>query len=143
MNAMPGSARAFARTVRDVINWRGQRRAFFQQAHEVSELPPIALCWGDRDTIIPIAQGRAFVEAVEGALLRQFDGCGHYLHNEQPTAFARTVRELLDDPALPRARIRPRHRHELTVHDARDRRSRPVPRQAPHDVAELPPSDHA
>jgi pimeloyl-ACP methyl ester carboxylesterase len=108
MNGMPGSARAFARTVRDVIDWRGQRRAFFQQAHELSELPPIALCWGDRDAIIPIAQGRAFVELVEGVRLTQFDGCGHYLHNEQPTAFAKAIREFLDDPAVPRARVRPR-----------------------------------
>jgi len=107
MNALPGSARAFARTVRDVIDWRGQRRAFYQHANEVSELPPISLCWGDRDTIIPIAQGRAFVESVEGVVLNQFDGCGHYLHNEQPTAFARTVRAFLDDPAVPRARVRP------------------------------------
>jgi pimeloyl-ACP methyl ester carboxylesterase len=106
MNGMPGSARAFARTVRDVIDWRGQRRAFFHQAHEVSELPPIAVCWGDRDAIIPIAQGRAFVESVEGVHLTQFDGCGHYLHNEQPTAFATTVRAFLDDPAVKRARLR-------------------------------------
>jgi pimeloyl-ACP methyl ester carboxylesterase len=107
MNGAPGSARAFARTVRDVIDWRGQRRAFFQKAHELSELPPIALCWGDRDAIIPIAQGRAFVESVDGVRLTQFDNCGHYLHNEQPSQFARTLREFLDDPAVPRARVRP------------------------------------
>jgi len=108
MNGTPGSARAFARTVRDVIDWRGQRRTFFQQAHELAELPPIALCWGDRDTIIPIAQARAFTESVEGVVLTPFAGCGHYLHNEQPTAFANNVREFLDDPEVPRARIRPK-----------------------------------
>jgi len=106
MNAMPGSARAFARSVRDVIDWRGQRRAFYQRAHELSELPPVALCWGDLDPIIPIAQGRAFVDSVEGVQLTQFDGCGHYLHKEQPAAFAKTVREFLDDPAVRGARIR-------------------------------------
>jgi pimeloyl-ACP methyl ester carboxylesterase len=107
MNGMPGSARAFARTVRDVIDWRGQRRAFYHQAHELSQLPPMALCWGDRDAIIPIAQGREFVESVEGVQLTQFGGCGHYLHNEQPTAFVKTVREFLDDPAIRGARLRP------------------------------------
>ena len=49
MNGKPGSARAFARTVRDIIDWRGQRRGFFERVHEVGELPPIAVFWGDRD----------------------------------------------------------------------------------------------
>ena len=106
MNGTPGSARAFARTLRDVIDWRGQRRTFFQRAHEIADLPPIALCWGDRDTIIPIAHARAFTESVEGVVLTPFDGCGHYLHNEQPTAFASNVREFLDDTEVHRARLR-------------------------------------
>ena len=106
MTRRPGSARAFARTVRDVIDLCGQRRTFFQRAHQIAELPPIAVCWGDRDAIIPAAQGRAFAESVEGVVLRQFEGCGHYLHNEQPGAFARIVREFLDDPAVPAARVR-------------------------------------
>jgi hypothetical protein len=71
MNGAPGSARAFARTVRDVIDWRGQCRTFFQGAHELAELPPIAVFWEDRDTIIPAAHCRAFAEFVEGVELRQ------------------------------------------------------------------------
>jgi pimeloyl-ACP methyl ester carboxylesterase len=107
MNGTPGSARAFARTVRDVIDWRGQRRTFFQRAHELTELPAIAVCWGDRDPIIPAAHGQAFAAFVEGVELRQFDGCGHFPHRQEPTVFARTVRDFLDDTAIPRARLRP------------------------------------
>jgi pimeloyl-ACP methyl ester carboxylesterase len=118
MNRRPGSARAFARTVRDVIDLCGQRRTFFQRAHQIDELPPIAVCWGDRDAIIPAAQGRAFAESVEGVVLRQFEGCGHYLHNEQPGAFARTVREFLDDPAVPAARVRRSGAHPIREHRA-------------------------
>jgi pimeloyl-ACP methyl ester carboxylesterase len=99
MNAQPGSARAFARTVRDVIDWRGQRRTFLDRVHEVKTFPPTALCWGDRDKIISIAQGRAFVRFVEGSLLREFPGCGHYLHNQEPVKFAHIVRDFLDDPS--------------------------------------------
>jgi pimeloyl-ACP methyl ester carboxylesterase len=105
MNGTPGSARAFARTVRDVIDYRGQRRTFFQRANELAELPPMAVFWGDRDTIIPAAHGLAFADSVEGVVLRGFANCGHYLHNEQPSAFAQAVREFLDDPKVPRARI--------------------------------------
>jgi len=118
MNRRPGSARAFARTVRDVIDCRGQRRTFFQRAHQIAELPPIAVCWGDRDAIIPAAQGRAFAESVEGVVLKQFEGCGHYVHNEQPGAFARTVREFLDDPAVPAARVRRSGAHPIREHRA-------------------------
>ena len=106
INSTRGSARAFARTVRDVIDWRGQRRTFFQRAEELSALPPIAVFWGDRDQVIPIAHGTTFSECVEGVVLTPFPGCGHYLHNEQPEAFVRALREFLDDPTLLAARPR-------------------------------------
>lgn len=48
INAMPGTARAFARSVRDVIDWRGQHRHFLDGAHQIADLPPIALFWGRR-----------------------------------------------------------------------------------------------
>ncbi|HEY6559758.1 MAG TPA: alpha/beta fold hydrolase [Polyangiaceae bacterium] len=97
-NAQRGSARAFARSVRDVIDWRGQRRTFFQRCEEIPELPPIAVMWGDRDTLIPMRHGLKFAARVEGVVFKQFHGSGHYLHNEQPEAFVSAVREFLDDP---------------------------------------------
>lgn len=106
MNARPGSARAFARTVRDIIDWRGQRRGFSERVHEVGALPPIAVFWGDRDKIIPIAHGRTLVESLEGVMFVTFEGCGHYLHREQPDAFARALREFLDAPRAPAAKVR-------------------------------------
>jgi len=108
LNAQPGSARAFARTVCDVIDWRGQRRIFSQHAHEISQLPPVAVFWGDRDVIIPIAHATAFTAAVEGAVFKRFDGCGHYLHQEQPEAFVSAVRDFLDDPSPIAVRLKQR-----------------------------------
>jgi pimeloyl-ACP methyl ester carboxylesterase len=107
LNSQAGSARAFARSVRDVIDLRGQRRHFLRRAHEIAALPPMLVLWGDRDRIIPVEQGRAFAARVEGAVFRRFEGCGHYLHNERPAAFVAAVREFLDDRAIPRTRIRP------------------------------------
>ena len=106
LNAQPGSARAFARTVRDVIDWRGQRRVFSQRAHEVTQLPPVAVLWGNRDAIIPIAHAKAFTDSVEGVVFKQFDGCGHYLHQEQPEAFVTAVRDFLDDPSAMAIRLK-------------------------------------
>jgi len=106
LNSQPGSARAFARSVRDVVDWRGQRRNFLHRAHEIESFPPVLVLWGDRDAIIPIAQGRAFATLLEGATFRAFESCGHYLHNERPEDFARVVRAFLDDSAAQRTRLR-------------------------------------
>lgn len=106
-NSQAGSARAFARSVRDVINWRGQRRNFGQRAGEIKTLPPMLILWGDQDRLIPIEQGRAFAGAVEGASFQVFPGSGHYLHNEQPEHFVRVVRAFLDDPTAPVTRYHP------------------------------------
>jgi pimeloyl-ACP methyl ester carboxylesterase len=104
-NARAGSARAFARSVRDVISWRGQLRHFGQRAGEIETLPPILVLWGDRDRLIPIEQGRAFVESLAGSSFHAFLGCGHYLHNERPEEFVRVVRNFLNDPAAPATRF--------------------------------------
>jgi len=105
-NAQSGSARAFARSVRDVIDWRGQRRNFRERAHEIETLPAILVLWGDRDTLIPIEQGQAFAESLDGATFRAFKGAGHYLHNQQPEAFVSTLRKFLDDPTVTAARLK-------------------------------------
>jgi hypothetical protein len=66
MNARSGSARAFARTVHGIIDWRGQRQTFFQRASEIARLPSIAVFWGGRDSIIPASHAQALAECLEG-----------------------------------------------------------------------------
>jgi pimeloyl-ACP methyl ester carboxylesterase len=106
INAMPGTARAFARSVRDVIDWRGQHRHFLDRAHEVPDPPPIALFWGECDTLIPIAQAMDTVAVLEGATLTRFAGCGHFPHRQLPERFVRALEEFLDAPEAPGVRIR-------------------------------------
>ena len=95
-----GTARAFARTVRDVIDLRGQRRGFHQHAHDPGD-PPIGLFWGDSDPIIPIEHGIEAERTIPGATLACFARCGHYPHRERrapsstrcrPSSTARTIR---------------------------------------------------
>jgi pimeloyl-ACP methyl ester carboxylesterase len=106
VNASPGSARAFARTVRDVIRWRGQTRAFRDRAMEVQSLPAIALFWGDDDRVIPIHQGEALCAALENCTLERFSGAGHFLHWERPHVLAASLLGYLDAPAVQAARFR-------------------------------------
>ncbi|HEX4447840.1 MAG TPA: alpha/beta hydrolase, partial [Polyangiaceae bacterium] len=77
-NALPGTARAFSRSVRDVINGWGQHRHFLDRAHEVPDLPPMAIFWGEDDPLIPIAHGVATVAELENVRLTRFPGVGHF-----------------------------------------------------------------
>jgi pimeloyl-ACP methyl ester carboxylesterase len=106
MNAKRGTARAFSRTVRDVINFRGQTRHFLQRANELKALPPIAVFWGEHDRMIPIGHAHSFVESVSGAALKSFRGCGHYLHQERPEEFVQALKDFLDAPQANPVRLR-------------------------------------
>jgi pimeloyl-ACP methyl ester carboxylesterase len=105
MNATPGTARALSRTVKDVIDWRGQRRHFMDRVHEISNLPPIALMWGDRDPMIPHRHAEAMASHLEGTTTTRFLGAGHFPHRERPEDFVRLLDSFLSAPA-PRVRHR-------------------------------------
>jgi len=98
MNAELGTARAFARTVQDVISWRGQSRHFLHRAHEIAKLPAITLFWGDNDLITPIEDALAFARKVEGVGFERFAGGGHYLHHDNTAELALKLCEFLDTP---------------------------------------------
>jgi pimeloyl-ACP methyl ester carboxylesterase len=102
----PGSARAFSRTVRDVIRWRGQTRNLFDGIGEVAELPPMRLFWGARDIILPISQGAAIANRLENCELIRFENSGHFLHWEEPAAFARALQAFLDAEHAPPVRVK-------------------------------------
>jgi len=103
MNSSAGTARAFARTVRDVINWRGQTRYFLPRAEEVLPLPATRLFWGENDRIIPIRQGEELCSVLENCTLERFPGAGHYLHWQRPEELAVALLRYLAAPDVPRA----------------------------------------
>jgi pimeloyl-ACP methyl ester carboxylesterase len=97
MNAMPGTARAFARSVRDVIDWRGQHRHV--RDRKLADLPPVALFWGERDPVIPITHATETMSVLGGASLTRFAACGHFPHRQDPAAFAGALEDFLRAPA--------------------------------------------
>lgn len=96
VNATPGTARAFARTARDVIAWRGQTRHLLDRARDISSLPPIALLWGDRDHIIPIQHGERALTLLDNSILYRFSGHGHFLHWTAPGVLADALLDYFD-----------------------------------------------
>jgi pimeloyl-ACP methyl ester carboxylesterase len=105
-NARPGTARAFSRSVRDVIDGRGQRRHFLDRAHEVPSLPPIAIFWGGNDPLIPVAHGVEAASLIGGATLTRFPGVGHFPHRQEPQRYVEALEAFLDAPHLADARLR-------------------------------------
>ena len=101
----PGTARAFARTVSDLVDWHGQRHSFFHRAADIAELPPIAVLWGDCDGVLPIEHGRAFARAVRGVSFVEVRGSGHSVHHDAAASFLRAVRDSLDAPTWPVVRL--------------------------------------
>ena len=106
LNRHPGTARAFVRTLRDVIDWRGQRRHVMHRVHEVEQLPSIALFWGEKDRVIPLEHGRALCSQFRGCSFWQLADAGHFLHWEAPLQLAAALREYLDAPNLERTSVR-------------------------------------
>jgi pimeloyl-ACP methyl ester carboxylesterase len=79
--------RAFLRTLRSVVDYRGQAVSALTKLHVAAELPTV-LIWGDRDRIIPVAHAYAAHDALEGSRLEVLDGIGHFPHVEAPAAVA-------------------------------------------------------
>jgi len=104
-NARPGTARAFSRSVRDVINGWGQHRHFLDGAGRVPTLPPVAIFWGEDDMLIPIKHGIE-AGALMGATLTRFPGVGHFPHRQAPERYVQALEAFLDPPYVANARLR-------------------------------------
>ena len=87
-----GARQAFLRTLRSVVDYRGQAVSALGKIHINHGLPTL-LIWGEQDRIIPVAHGYAAHEAVPGSRLEVLPGVGHFPHVEAPTA----VVDILDD----------------------------------------------
>ncbi len=96
MNARAGTARAFGRTLRGMI----RREAPGSILRGVTDLPPLALFWGSRDSVIGAARLKALTELVDRAYVRRFEGAGHQLHHEQRDAFVEALRDFLEAPSV-------------------------------------------
>jgi pimeloyl-ACP methyl ester carboxylesterase len=100
VNAKPGTARAFARTVRDVVDWQGQTRHFADRVREVAVLPPMALFWGARDRVVPLSHALQTMRMLSGVSVTTFADCTHFPHHQRPEELARAVLEFLESSTV-------------------------------------------
>jgi pimeloyl-ACP methyl ester carboxylesterase len=99
---------AFLRTLRAVIDARGQAVSAANRLHLAAEIPTL-IVWGDADPIIPVEHAHAAHEAIAGSRLEIFPGVGHYPHCEAPERFAALLSEFIQ--TTPPARVRVTREH--------------------------------
>jgi pimeloyl-ACP methyl ester carboxylesterase len=88
----PQTRQAFLRTLRSVVDYRGQAVSALNRMHLTAEMP-LMVIWGDQDHIIPVEHGYELDRHRPGCRLEVLSGVGHFPHVETPNQ----VVDLLED----------------------------------------------
>jgi pimeloyl-ACP methyl ester carboxylesterase len=86
--------RAFLRTARTVIDWRGQTVSANRQLGLLSEVP-LLVAWGANDKTIPPQHHHALAERVPHAVTVEIADAGHYPHETAPTQLLSALQTFL------------------------------------------------
>ena len=94
VDALPDetSRNAFVRTLRAVVDWRGQVVTMLDRCY-LTEGMPTMLLWGDRDSVVPVRHAHRALEAMPGARLEIFEGAGHFPFHADPARFVALIQE--------------------------------------------------
>lgn len=96
LTGLPNAAsrQAFVRTLRSVIDWRGQVVTMLDRSY-LAEAMPSLLVWGGHDPIIPVAHADLAHEALPGSRLEIFTEAGHFPHHADPDRFCEVLRSFM------------------------------------------------
>ncbi|MEU6642371.1 alpha/beta fold hydrolase [Saccharomonospora sp. NPDC046836] len=117
---------AFLRTLRSVVDWRGQVVNMLDRCYLNEEMPTM-LVWGGHDNVVPTPHAELARQAMPGSRLEIFQEAGHFPHHTAPQRFLEILREFLTETAP--ARYDPRRWRDLLRLGHR-RRLGPVPAAA-------------
>ena len=86
---------AFTRTLRSVVDWRGQVVTMLDRCY-LAQAVPLQLFWGAHDAIIPVEHANIIKAAMPEARLSIFEEAGHFPHHTDPDRFVRELRAFID-----------------------------------------------
>jgi pimeloyl-ACP methyl ester carboxylesterase len=86
---------AFVHTLRSVVEPGGQRVDASNRLYLAQHIP-FLLLWGERDSIIPVAHGRAAHKQVPGSRLEVFADSGHFPQLDEPERFIEVLVDFMD-----------------------------------------------
>jgi pimeloyl-ACP methyl ester carboxylesterase len=95
-DALPNgkARRAFVRTLRAVVDSRGQVVTMLDRCYLAAGIPTM-LVWGARDAVIPYSHARLAHQAMPGSRLETMPRAGHFPHHADPERFLAVLREFL------------------------------------------------
>lgn len=97
----PTASSAFARTLRAVVDRRGQVVTMLDRCY-LTESVPVQLIWGESDSVIPVSHAHMAHAAMPGSQLEIFEGSGHFPFHDDPDRFVAVVGQFIDstEPAV-------------------------------------------
>jgi pimeloyl-ACP methyl ester carboxylesterase len=95
-DALPDATarRAFLRTIRAVVDWRGQAITMLDRCYLTRGMPTL-LVWGAHDAVLPLHHARIAHEAMPASQLAVFENAAHFPHHSEPARFVSVLREFL------------------------------------------------
>jgi pimeloyl-ACP methyl ester carboxylesterase len=91
----PAGLAAFARTLRSVVDARGQFVTMLDRTYLVQSLP-VQIIWGEDDLIIPVDHANKAHEAIPGSRVEIFEESGHMPFHDHPERFVEVVERFID-----------------------------------------------
>lgn len=91
----PETRAAFVHTLRSVVEPGGQRVDATNRLYLAGHLP-FLLIWGERDSMIPVAHGRATHERLPGSRLAVLSRSGHFPQLDEPERFLEVLSDFID-----------------------------------------------
>ncbi|NKY18093.1 alpha/beta hydrolase [Tsukamurella spumae] len=90
-----GTPRAFARTLRAVVDPSGQVVTMLDRTY-IADSVPVLVVWGSDDPIIPVDHAHLLHAALPASRLEVFDGAGHFPFRTDPERFLRVLTEFVE-----------------------------------------------
>jgi pimeloyl-ACP methyl ester carboxylesterase len=91
----PTASSAFSRTLRAVVDWRGQVVTMLDRCY-LTESVPVQLVWGSHDSVIPVSHAHLAHSAMPGSALEIFEESGHFPFHDDPDRFVDVVQRFID-----------------------------------------------
>jgi pimeloyl-ACP methyl ester carboxylesterase len=86
--------RAFLRTLRGVVDARGQSVTAIDRLYLANAIPMLVI-WGSRDPIVPVRHAEIVRSLVPTARIEVFPGAGHWPHLDEPDRFCQVLMDFM------------------------------------------------
>jgi pimeloyl-ACP methyl ester carboxylesterase len=91
----PAALSAFSRTLRAVVDGRGQLVTGLDRSYLMQSVP-VQLIWGEDDSVIPVSHARTAHAALPDSHLEIFKDSGHTPFHDHPDRFIEIVEQFID-----------------------------------------------